>query len=87
MTAMEPLPSSLPLPPSSRFPPYFKFKFWKPLKIFSLGVAQAPRKANFFPEILAYNKSALCRSASLAFSFVLFYTSSDENRQEEPVSL
>ena len=55
MTAMEPLPSSLPLPPSSCFPPYLKFKFWMPLKIFSLGVAQAPRKANFFPEILAYN--------------------------------
>ena len=25
-------------------------------------------------EILAYNKSALCRSASPEFSFVLFYT-------------
>ena len=28
-------------------------------------------------EILAYNKSALCRNASFAFSFVSFYTSSD----------
>ena len=77
MTAMEPLPSSLPLSPSSCFPPYFKFKFWKPLKIFSLGVAQAPGKAIFFPEILAQNKSALCRFASLAFSFILFQISSD----------
>ena len=35
-------------------------------------------KANFFlAEILAYNKSALCRSASPAFSFVLFQTLSD----------
>ena len=33
------------------------------------------RKANFVSRnILVYNKSALCRSASPAFSFVLFYT-------------
>ena len=47
-------------------------------------------------EILAYNKSAFCRSVSAAFSFVLFYTVSNvwlqhlfiklEIRQEEPVS-
>ena len=36
----------------------------------ALGIALALRKANLLAEILAYNKSALCRSASLAFSFV-----------------
>ena len=39
--------------------------------MFSLGIALALRKANLSAEILAYNKSALCRSASPAFSFVL----------------
>ena len=47
-------------------------------------------------KILAYNKSAFCRSVTAAFSFVLFYTVSNvwlqhlfiklEIRQEEPVS-
>ena len=47
-------------------------------------------------EILAYNKSAFCRSVSAALSFVLFYTVSNvwlqhlfiklEIRQKEPVS-
>ena len=46
-------------------------------------------------KILAYNKSALCLSASFAFNFVSLYTSSDvwlqhllklEIRQQEPVS-
>ena len=35
--------------------------------IFLFGVALALRKANFLAEILALNKSALCRVASLAF--------------------
>ena len=45
----------------------FEFKFLEPLKdIFSrYGIALALRKANILvAEILAYNKSALCRSAS-----------------------
>ena len=43
-------------------------------KIFSLGIALALRKAKFVSHILAYNKSARCCSASVACSFVLFYT-------------
>ena len=55
-----------------------KFKFQEPLKIFSLGIVLALRKANFVTKILAYtDKSALCRSTSGAFSFVFFHTLSD----------
>ena len=36
--------------------------------------ALALRRLILLAEILAYNKSALCRSASPEFSFVLFYT-------------
>ena len=39
--------------------------------IFSLGIALVLRKAR--KEILAYHKSALCRSASSAFSFILAF--------------
>ena len=36
-----------------------------------MGIALALRKANLLAEIMAYHKSAVCRSASPAFSFVL----------------
>ena len=44
-----------------------------PLKVISLSVALALREANF----MTSNKSALCRIASLGFSFVSVSTSSD----------
>ena len=44
-----------------------------PLKVFSFSVALALREVNFTTS----NKSALCRIASLAFSFVSVSTSSD----------
>ena len=40
-------------------------------RIFFFSVALALRKANFVSRILALNKTALCGTASLAFSFVL----------------
>ena len=52
-----------------------KYFLNRPLKkIFSLGKALALRKANFVSHILAHNKSARCCSASVACSFVSFYT-------------
>ena len=52
-----------------------KYFLNRPLeKIFSLGIALALRKANFVSHILAHNKSACCCSASVACSFVSFYT-------------
>ena len=49
--------------------------FLTALKKYFLCIALALRKANFVSHILvAYNKSALCCSASVACSFVSFYT-------------
>ena len=58
--------------------------------------ALALRRLILLAEILAYNKSALCRSASPEFSFVLFYSTLKVTsgysisflkiEQEEPVS-
>ena len=44
-----------------------------PFKVLSFSVALAPREANF----MASNQSALCRIASLGFSFVSISTSSE----------
>jgi len=49
---------------------FFKIQIFGAVIVFTFCIALALGKAILLAEILALNKSALCRSASLAFSFV-----------------